>query len=340
MNPASHRLSTRRSRGALAAISLLAMALPFCSGAPGVGEGADGPEVRDGLGRLVSISATPTRIVSLAPSVTESLIALGALEQLVGVTRFCEIPAGDHGIARIGGMLNPNLEAIRSLRPDLLIATTSGNDPSLQARAAGLGLPLYTLHTPDVEGVLSALRSLAKLIDREAEGDRLVAGLRRRLARVRLKVSKRRPPRVLFIVWTEPLIVPGRAAFLTDALLYAGAVSVTADAAGAHPAFNLESVVARAPEVIVTTEENRRLVEALPDDAAWQAVPAIARGRIHILGPAIVRPGPGVIKGIEELADYLHPAGAAEDAPGGGRAGTSTRTPESTTSRGRNGGKR
>jgi iron complex transport system substrate-binding protein len=100
----------------------------------------------------------------MAPSVTESLVALGFGDRLVGVTDFCEMPEGAGQPALIGGLLNPNLETIRALQPDLLIATTSGNDPSLAAQAAGLDLPIYTLHTPDVAAMLASLRALARAL--------------------------------------------------------------------------------------------------------------------------------------------------------------------------------
>lgn len=282
----------------------LASAILAC----GSGSG-DAPEngslrVVDGLGRVLLLPRPPQRIVAMAPSVTESLIALGFGDRLVGVTDFCEIPEGAAQPARIGGLLNPNLETIRALRPDLLIATTSGNDPSLASQAAGLDLPLYTLHTPAVADMIESLRALARALGDPDAGDRLAGDLESRLDRARQQAAGRRP-RVLFIIWHEPLIVPGRAAFLTDAIRFAGGHSVTADAAGAHPAFSLEAVIDRAPEVIFTTPENAAMIEALTGDPAWAEVPAVAEGRLHVLRPAVVRPGPGVVAGIEEMAAYL-----------------------------------
>jgi iron complex transport system substrate-binding protein len=296
----------RPLRGGLPAALCLAFIISGC----GSGESEPGKEqpllVRDGLGRKVRLARDPGRLISMAPSVTESLFALGFGDRLVGITDFCELPEGVGHPARIGGLLNPNLETIRALQPDLLIATTSGNDPSLASQAAGLGLPLYTLHTPDIAGMLASLRSLARALGDPAAGERLAASLESRLARAASRAAGRQPPRVLFIIWHEPLIVPGRKAFLTDAIRRAGGDSVTADAAGAHPSFSLESVIDRAPEVIFTTPENRAMVDKLAGDPAWAEVPAVAAGRIRVLGPAVVRPGPGVVTGIEEMSAYLH----------------------------------
>jgi iron complex transport system substrate-binding protein len=263
--------------------------------------------VRDGLGRPVTVPLRPQRIVSLAPSVTDSLLVLGAESRIVGVSDFCELPPGTRVIARVGGMLNPSLETIRGLEPDLLIGTTSGNDPSLGRQAATLGLPLYTIHTPDVDRVLEALRDLARILGEEPRADDRVGRLRSRLEAVRARVSKRRPPRVLFVVWGDPLVVPGRSAFLTDALARSGGDSITADAPAAWPAFDVESAIARAPEVILTTPRNRAFLDRLRHDPAWAHVPAIRTGGLVVLSVAIEQPGPRVISGIEEAARALHP---------------------------------
>jgi iron complex transport system substrate-binding protein len=294
----------RRPAAYLLAVICLAWTVAGC----GSGETSRGTEsplpVRDGLGREIHLARRPARIVSMAPSVTESLVALGFGDRLVGVTDFCELPEGTVRPARVGGLLNPNLETIRALQPDLLIATTSGNDPSLATQAAGLDLPLYTLHTPEVADMIESLRALARVLGDPGAGERLAGSLETRLARAAGPGTGRRP-RVLFVIWHDPLIVPGREAFLTDAIRCSGGDSVTADAAGAHPAFSLEAAIDRAPEVIFTTPENGAMVEALAGDPAWAAVPAVAAGRLHVLRPAVVRPGPGVVAGIEEMAGYL-----------------------------------
>ena len=283
---------------------LLVCLAPACRS----GAGSTGARIeRDGLGRRVAVPRRPQRIVSLAPSVTASLLALGVSERLVGVSDFCELPPGTTSIARVGGLLNPSLETIRGLRPDLLIATTSGNDPSLARQAETLGLPLYTIDTPDVERVILALQDLARLLDEEKQGDIVVGTLRSRLQSVRSRLAGRRPPRLLFIVWGDPLVVPGRSAFLTDALARAGGDSVTADAPAAWPAFEVESAIARAPEVILTTPQNRGVLDRLRRDAAWARVPALLAGRLLIVSEAIEQPGPGIVTGIEEVARALHP---------------------------------
>ncbi len=263
--------------------------------------------LKDGLGRTVQLPPHARRIVSLAPSVTDALLALGARDRLVGVTDFCVLPPGDAPVARIGGMLNPSLETIRDLRPDVLVATTSGNDPSLAREAASLGLPLYTIHTPDVESVLRSLLDLGRLIDEQERGRVLVADLRSRLSAVASSIASDRPVKVLFVVWGDPLVVPGRSSFLTDALARAGGSSITSDAPAAYPAFDVESAIARAPEAILTTTQNRAVLDRLRVEPAWSRVPAVRSGRLFVVSEMIEQPGPKVVSGIEEVARRLHP---------------------------------
>jgi ABC-type Fe3+-hydroxamate transport system substrate-binding protein len=268
-----------------------------------------GRTVRDGLDRVVPVPPEILRVVSLAPSVTETLVDLGFADRLVGVSDFC-VPPPNHPVRRVGGLLNPDLEVIRTLHPDVLIGTTSGNDPGLASQAEALGLPLYILNTPDVAAVLASVESLAALLGDPDRGARLAGDLRRRLAAVETRVKGRDRPRLLFVVWAEPLVVPGSGAFLTDAIRRAGGRSVTADQAAAHPTFSVESAVALAPEVILTTEENAAFAAAVRTDPAWASVPAVRTGRVAVVGNAVVRPGPGVVGGIEEMARILHPEAA------------------------------
>ena len=263
--------------------------------------------MRDGLGRAVVLRGPPRRIVTLAPNATDTIAALGLGDRLVGVSDFCEPPPEAKEVRRIGGLLTPDLEAIRALKPDLLVGSTSGNDPGLAAQAEALGLPLFILNAENVAQVLDGIADLGAAIGEPARAQALLDDLRARLDAVAKRVAGRPRPRVLYIVWGDPLVVPGAKAFLTDAIRRAGGDSVTDDAPAAHPTYSIEAAIARSPEVILTSEYNRADVEKLRRDAAWQSVPAVASGRVYVVGDELVRPGPGVVAGIEEMARRLHP---------------------------------
>lgn len=287
----------RRPGAFLAALAALALAA----------QATASEAVTDGAGRHVELPAAPSRIVSMAPAVTEMLYALGLGSRIVGVSDFCRIPSGAPAPERIGGLVNPDLEKIVSLEPDLAIATTSGNYLEDADRITSLGIPVYTVDTPTVDAVLSTLGDLGRLLGAPDRAASLVGDLRRRIEAVKARVAGRRRVRVLFVVWGDPLLVPGRGTFINDALAIAGADSISSKATARWAEYGIEQVVAEAPEVILTVPDNAAFARALPSDPRWRSVPAVAAGRIHVIGNEIQQPGPGIVDGIEEVAALLHP---------------------------------
>lgn len=286
-------------------LAVIAVALTLC-----VGLIADAATVKDMLGRDVAVRPTTARIVSLVPSVTETLYAIGADPLLVGVTTFCDFPPAATSKAKVGGLVNPSLEAIASLRPDLVIATTEGNRETTIQQLEAVGLPVYVVRPKTFETVLDTIARLGHLTGRETEAERLAADMTRRAARVVDAVKGRVRPRVLYVVWTDPLVVPGRDTLLTELITMAGGDSVSAREAIEWPRLSLEYAVTMAPDVVVTGAHTQaRLDEAL---RRWRAhnvvLPASRTGRIHGISPDLLhRPGPRIVDGLEALARVIHP---------------------------------
>lgn len=262
---------------------------------------------KDGMGRSLTLDGTPSRVISMAPSVSEMLYALGLGDRIVGLSDFCQVPEGIAAPARIGGLINPDLERIVSLKADLVVATTSGNYVEDIDRIGALGIPVYTCDTPSVEDVLATIMTLGRIAGAEDAARSLEESLRARLAAVRRRVSGSARPRVLFIIWGDPILAPGRGAFISDALSLAGAASISADASARWTEFDLEQVLAARPEVILTVPDNRTFAESLPSRPEWATVPAVHEGRVHVVSDAIQQPGPRIVDGIEEIAAILHP---------------------------------
>ena len=265
--------------------------------------------VRDMLGREVTLAAPPARIVSLVPSVTEILFALGAEDRLVGVTDFCDYPPAARRKPRVGGMLTPSLEVIAALRPDLVVATTEGNREETFAQLRRLGVPVYLVAAHHLADVWDAIARLGALTGREAAAGPLLAGLRARVRAVEQAVAPRPRPRVLYVLWPEPLIVPGRESLVTELIGIAGGRSISASEGTDYPRFALEAAVARAPEVILLANHS---ASAGPiDRERWRgltSVPAIHAGRLHAVdGDLLHRYGPRVVDGLERLARAIHP---------------------------------
>jgi iron complex transport system substrate-binding protein len=265
--------------------------------------------VVDQTGRPLELPARPRRIVSLVPSVTEDLYAIGAQEALVGVTDFCDYPPQARSKTRVGDMLAPNLETVVGLKPDLVVATRSGNAKETFDQLRRLGIPVYLVDPVSVADVLRLIAGLGDLTGRRDGAAAVSAALERRLAAVRARVEGRPRPRVLYVLWPEPLIVPGRGSLVSELIALAGGLSVTADQGPGYPRMSLEAAVGRAPEVIILARHGGPAgPAALPQWQRLESLPAIKGGRLYAVdGNLLHRYGPRVAEGLESIARLLHP---------------------------------
>jgi iron complex transport system substrate-binding protein len=214
--------------------------------------------VQDMQGRDVVLAGPPQRVVSLVPSATEMIYALGGEARLVGRTDFCDHPAAAQGKPSVGGMINPNLETIVTLKPDLVIVTSSGNREETFKQLERLRIPVYQVAAERVAEVKDVARRLGMLMGREAAVGPLVDRIERRVAAVREAVKPFSRPRVLYVLWPDPLIVPGRRSLVTELIAIAGGESITAADAEDYPRYSLEAAVAKSPEIIVLANHRSR----------------------------------------------------------------------------------
>lgn len=268
--------------------------------------------VRDMLGREVVLPAPPARIVSLVPSVTEIVFSLGAQDRLVGRTDFCDYPPMVRTKPSVGGMVNPNLETLVALKPDLVIGTDEGNREETFRQLERLRIPTYLVHANRIAETVDLIARVGELTGHQADAPRLTGEMLRRVEAVRRAVAPFPRPRVLYVLWPDPLIVPGRASMLTELIEIAGGVSITAGDGDAYPRLSLEAAVTRAPEVIILADHSTGAStagRAAPEK--WQrlvSVPAIRAGRLHSADLSILhRYGPRVPEGLETLARMIHP---------------------------------
>lgn len=273
---------------------------------------ADALVVRDMTGREVALAAPPARIVSLVPSVTETIFALGGEARLAGRTDWCDSPPAARDKPSVGGMINPSLEAIATLKPDLVIATDEGNREETAVQLRRLGIPTYLVHAHRVAEMLDMIARLGALVERPDAVAPLVQSIQARIDDVRRRVAGRRPPRVLYVLWPDPLIVPGRASHITELIDLAGGRSITATVGESYVRLSLEAAVARAPDVIILADHSKAGTAAgRQSPEKWQrltSVPAIRDGRLHSIDLSILhRYGPRVAEGLELLARMLHP---------------------------------
>jgi iron complex transport system substrate-binding protein len=293
----------------LAAVVTVSLAIVLALAAPAP---AAALTVRDMLGRSVTLPALPTRIVSLVPSVTEIVFSLGAEERLVGRTDFCDYPPSVRTKPSVGGMVNPNLETLVALRPDLVVATDEGNREETVRQLERLGIPTYLVHANRIAETVDLIERVGELTGHTADAPRLIGEMERRIEAVRRAVAPFPRPRVLYVLWPDPLIVPGRASMLTELIEVAGGTSITSQDRDAYPRFSLEAAVARAPEVIILADHSTGASTAgRSTPEKWRqltSVPAIRAGRLHSADLSILhRYGPRVPQGLEMLARMIHP---------------------------------
>jgi len=274
-------------------------------------------EVVDEAGRTVRIPLSPLRIVSLAPSLTETVYALGLQDRLVGDTDFCDYPADAQKKPKVGGGINPNLEVIASLHPDLVLVVKSFNRLETVRALDTLGIPSYSTDPHTVDEIVSSTAKLAVVLGVPDAGKTLADDLQHRLAILKEKLTPLPPTRVLFVVWTEPLMSIGKGTFIADALRKAGASSIV-DSDHDWPQMNLEEVVRLQPDYLVFaashSDAGAHDFDTLAEKPAWRLLDAIQNRRFAVISDAVNRPAPRIVAAIEDLARQLHP-NAFQDSP-------------------------
>jgi iron complex transport system substrate-binding protein len=261
----------------------------------------------DGIGRRVEIPRHPLRIISLAPNVTETLYLLGAQDRLIGVTTQCDWPEDVKRKPKIGDLLNPNYEVILAARPDLVIASTAGNDEGAVMKLAGLGLPVYVVAPRSVKGIFQSVEEIGRITDCAARGIQLVAQMRERLEKVRSRIAGLTPVRAFFITWFDPLLTPGKNTFENDVIRLAGVLSITADIPQYYPRYSLEQLLVKDPDVILAVEHMGDPLPDLKKIPGWKDLRAVREGKIYLLSEFLQHPSPLFVDGVEELARKLHP---------------------------------
>jgi iron complex transport system substrate-binding protein len=263
--------------------------------------------VTDQTGRRVNLPDHPRRLVSIAPSITETLFALGLGNRLVGDTDYCDYPPQAKSLPHVGAMLNPSLEKIVALKPDLVLGTDEANRRETADQLERLGIPLYGVTAHTVEGTIQSLEDLGHVLDWETPTQKLVALLRARVAAVARQVQGQSRPKVLFVVWYRPLITAGRQTFISDIIRRAGGASISDDLKGEWPHMGLEEVLSRAPDVILLPQTDAFApgLDEFQKLPGWRDLAAVKNHHLYFVAEAIMRPSPRLIDALEEVAKIL-----------------------------------
>lgn len=257
------------------------------------------------------------RVICMSPAITEIVFALGQAPRVVGISQFAAYPPEALAKPRCGGFINPNLERILSLRPDILI--TQGVAETMKGFCADHHIELLPLRLEELDSIFSAVEELGRVLDCAEQAERLSTSMRTRLEAVRRRAEGRPRVRTFLLIGREPGSLKGLmttgSGFLHEVLELAGGVNIFSDVSRPYSTISKESLLQRRPEVIVELRGEgeiapRALARIMKTWAAMPTLPAVRNSRIYAIGSSHAQiPGPRVVQLAEELADIIHGRG-------------------------------
>jgi len=268
--------------------------------------------ITDDLDREVEIEQLPQRIISLAPSNTEILFALGLEDSVVGVSQYCDYPEAAKSKPRVAGYSTPDVEKVVSMQPDLVLAASIHEKTVLPALESA-GLTVIAMSPKSLDSVLGNITLVGQITGKSKTAAQLVDGLRARIEAVTAKTDSltlEERPRVLYVVWYDPITTMGSETFIDDLIQKAGGVNIFAEEFEESRVVSTEEIVDRNPQVIIVSgmgKVNTQTYNSVKTDPRLSGVDAIVNGHIYPEnGILIERPGPRIIDDLEQVAKFIH----------------------------------
>ncbi len=265
--------------------------------------------VRDDSGATVRLAQPARRIVSLAPHATETLYAAGAGARVVGVVEYSDYPAAAKRLPSVGSYVQPDLERLVALRPDLVVIWQSGNAGTMVQRLQALGLTVYQTQPDHLEDIPATIEKLGRLAGSETEARRAAAAFRMRLAALRKHHAGRAPVPVFYQAWHQPLLTVGGDQIISDVIQLCGGTNIFAGLGSKAPSVSVEAVLAANPEVIVASGMGYDTPIGLNEWRTWKQLLAVRRDNLfHVPADLMQRPTPRLLDGAELLCRHLETA--------------------------------
>jgi iron complex transport system substrate-binding protein len=264
------------------------------------------PAVRDDRGGTVALARPAERIVSLAPHATELLFAAGAGARVVGAVDWSDFPPEARAIPRVGSYVQPDLERIVALQPDLVVAWYSGNEPRVVERLRKLGYPVYVSELRDLEQVPAAIERLGRLAGTEAAADRAAAQFRTRRDRLRERYATAAPVGVFYQIWDKPLMTINGEHLISRVMELCGGRNVFADLPTLTPHLNVERVIVVNPQTIVASGMGEARPDWVDNWRRWPELTAVRNDHLFFVpSDFLQRPTPRVLDGAQMLCEAL-----------------------------------
>jgi len=263
--------------------------------------------VTDETGRAVTVPDHPHRIICLVPSITDAVFAIGAGDDVVGVSDYVKYPVEAMKKPSVGSISNPSMETIVSLHPDLVLGMPHQNQQGVLDQLQRFGIPLFIVDPHGIAGILHTVITLGQATGHEAQANALAVQLQRRIDGVRTRVNGLPIVNVYMPVSYDPVITIGKGSFITDIIEAAGGHSITSDINQEWPHISMEAVIARAPQALLMMRGGTVTIDSLKDRPGWNILPAVRTQRVYYVDKRVNFPSPVAIDALEDLAKQLHP---------------------------------
>ena len=271
-------------------------------------------EIVDQAGRAVRIEKLPEKIISLAPSNTEILYALGLEDRLVGVTEYCDYPEAARQKPNVGGYSTVDIENVVDIEPDLIFATNIHKD-EITPRLEGLGLTVVTLDPINLEEVMEAVNLMGRVTGKGEAASHITAEMEERIKAVTDKTSalaEEQRPRVFYVLWHDPLMTVGKITRIHELIHMAGGINIARDLTEEYPKISMEAVIMANPQVIIAggghgSGQDVPVQFALTEPRLAEVEARLYNRVYEIDSDLTSRPGPRVVTGLEQLAEFIHP---------------------------------
>ncbi len=266
-------------------------------------------ELIDELGRHVDVPQDPRRIICLAPSITETVFALGRGADVIGVTDYTEYPPEAHRKTSVGGLIDPSTEKIVSLHPDLVLATREINRRETVEGLERPGISVFVINPQGLKGILASILDIGKALNCSREAEALVRQIDEKRRRVAARIEGLPRPKVFVLIWHDPVVTAGSKAFITEVISAAGGESATADIPQAWPRISLEEVLRRSPDFLLLVKGSHQgiTLDELKQRAGWSRLKAVRENRVVYADERLEHSSPLVFDALEDLARKLHP---------------------------------
>lgn len=260
----------------------------------------------DDLGRVVSLSKLPENIISLAPSNTEILFALGLGDKIIGVTTYDDYPPEATQKEKIGGFSTVDVEKVVSLAPDLVLST-AGVQEIFVRQLEELKVTVIALDLKDLNDILQGINLVGRATGTENMANELIENMRKKIDYITSKIENAGKPRVFHVIWHDPLWTAGKGTFVHDLITRAGGTNVAENGGSDYFQYSLEALVQADPEVIILGAHGVTPAD-MESLAGWTDLKAVRENRVYTIDEDLTsRPGPRIVDGLEQMARYIHP---------------------------------